>query len=94
MEGKERETLIRDSVCCEQACEKIAEGENVEMKDMNELLNTADMLVYTNENCTGCNKCVRVCPTLVSNIAQEGKIWVNGKSCVACGACKSEAKRS
>lgn len=57
------------------------------MKDMSELLNTADMLVYTNENCTGCNKCVRVCPTLVSNIAQEGKIWVNRESCVACGAC-------
>ncbi len=57
------------------------------MKDMNELLNTADMLIYTNENCTGCNKCVRVCPTLVSNIAQDGKIWVNGDSCVACGAC-------
>ncbi len=57
------------------------------MKDMNELLNTADMLIYTNENCTGCNKCVRVCPTLVSNIAQGGKIWVNRESCVACGAC-------
>lgn len=57
------------------------------MKDMNELLNTADMLIYTNENCTGCNKCVRVCPTLVSNIAQDGKIWVNRESCIACGAC-------
>ncbi len=57
------------------------------MKDMNELLNTADMLVYTNDQCTGCNKCVRVCPTLVSNIAQEGKIWVNRDSCIACGAC-------
>ncbi len=69
-----------------QTC-KIAKGEKFEMKDMNELLNTADMLIYTNENCTGCNKCVRVCPTLVSNIAQEGKIWVNRESCVACGAC-------
>ena len=59
----------------------------MKMKDMNELLNTADMLIYTNENCTGCNKCVRVCPTLVSNIAQEGKIWVTAESCVACGAC-------
>ena len=69
-----------------QTC-KIAKGEKFEMKDMNELLNTADMLIYTNENCTGCNKCVRVCPTLVSNIAQEGKILVNRESCVACGAC-------
>lgn len=57
------------------------------MKDMNELLNTADKLIYTNDKCTGCNKCVRVCPTLVSNIAQEGKIWVNRDSCIACGAC-------
>lgn len=57
------------------------------MKDMNELRNTTGMLVYTNDSCTGCNKCVRVCPTLISNIAQEGKIWVNKESCVACGAC-------
>lgn len=57
------------------------------MKDRNELLDTKGMLIYTNENCTGCNKCVRVCPTLVSNIAQEGKIYVNHESCVACGAC-------
>lgn len=59
----------------------------MEMKDMNELLDTKGMLVYTKDNCTGCNKCVRVCPTLVSNIAQEGKIWVNRESCIACGAC-------
>ena len=57
------------------------------MKDIEELKNSKDMLVYTNDNCTGCNKCVRVCPTLVSNIAQEGKIWVNRESCVSCGAC-------
>lgn len=57
------------------------------MKDMNELRNTTGMLVYSNDSCTGCNKCVRVCPTLISNIAQEGKIWVNKESCVACGAC-------
>lgn len=57
------------------------------MKDRNELLDTKGMLIYTNESCTGCNKCVRVCPTLVSNIAQEGKIYVNRESCVACGAC-------
>ncbi len=57
------------------------------MKDMNGLLDTKGMLIYTNESCTGCNKCVRVCPTLVSNIAQEGKIYVNRESCVACGAC-------
>lgn len=57
------------------------------MKDRNGLLDTKGMLIYTNESCTGCNKCVRVCPTLVSNIAQEGKIYVNRESCVACGAC-------
>ncbi len=57
------------------------------MKDINELQDTQGMLIYTNENCTGCNKCVRVCPTLVSNIAQDNKIFVNRDSCVACGAC-------
>ena len=57
------------------------------MKDMNELRNTEGMLIYTNEDCTGCNKCVRVCPTLVSNIAQDIQILVYPKSCLDCGAC-------
>lgn len=44
-------------------------------------------LIYTNDNCTGCNKCIRTCPTLVSNQAMEGKVKVNNDNCVACGAC-------
>ncbi len=44
-------------------------------------------LVYTNENCTGCNKCVRACPTLVSNVALDGKVQVNNDNCVVCGDC-------
>lgn len=44
-------------------------------------------LVLTNENCTGCNKCVRVCPTLISNVALDGKVRVNNENCIACGAC-------
>ena len=32
-------------------------------------------LIYTNDLCTGCNKCVRGCPVLTANIAtQEGYV--------------------
>lgn len=55
--------------------------------EMEVLKDHSGMLVYTTDDCTGCNKCVRVCPTLVSNVAGEGKIWVNRDGCVACGAC-------
>ena len=45
-------------------------------------------LVYTNDLCTGCNKCVRECPVLISNVAtQEGKVTVDSDYCIACGAC-------
>ena len=45
-------------------------------------------LVYTNDKCTGCNKCVRTCPVLTSNIATEpGKVTVSETDCIACGAC-------
>ena len=48
-------------------------------------------LVYTNENCIGCNKCISVCPVITANKAVEcdGKsvIQVNPESCVGCGAC-------
>ncbi len=45
-------------------------------------------LIYTNDNCTGCNKCVRTCPVLTSNVATEiGKVTVSDTDCIACGAC-------
>lgn len=45
-------------------------------------------LVFTNDKCTGCNKCVRTCPVLTSNIATEpGKVTVSETDCIACGAC-------
>ena len=45
-------------------------------------------LVYTNDLCTGCNKCVRECPVLMANYAtQEGHVSVDSDGCIACGAC-------
>lgn len=45
-------------------------------------------LVYTNDQCSGCNKCVRECPVLISNIATEpGQVTVDSNHCIACGAC-------
>lgn len=45
-------------------------------------------LVYTNDQCTGCNKCVRECPVLTANVAIEaGKVLVDSEKCIACGAC-------
>lgn len=48
-------------------------------------------LVYTNEECIGCNHCISACPVLEANcsLAENGKdlIYVNGDACVHCGAC-------
>ena len=50
-----------------------------------------DSLVYTNDNCMGCNKCISVCPVLTANHAViengKNKIAVDGRQCVSCGAC-------
>jgi len=50
-----------------------------------------DALIYTNDNCVGCNKCISVCPVLTANQAVlengENKIIVNGDQCISCGAC-------
>ncbi|MCR5322544.1 MAG: EAL domain-containing protein [Lachnospiraceae bacterium] len=50
-------------------------------------------LVFTNENCIGCNKCIRACSCVGACISTEpdengnSRIVVNGSLCVACGAC-------
>lgn len=55
--------------------------------------NTSKKLVYTNEKCQGCNRCISVCPVLTanyftsSNNGQARRIEVHSENCIACGAC-------
>ncbi len=48
-------------------------------------------LVYTNDNCVGCNKCIGACSAMGANIHVEengvSRIEVDGDKCIACGAC-------
>lgn len=48
-------------------------------------------LVYTNDDCVGCNRCISVCPVLQANHAivegQKNLVQVDGDACVHCGAC-------
>ena len=48
-------------------------------------------IVYTNDNCIGCNKCIKVCSAIGACVSTEEKgkarIEVDGSKCVACGSC-------
>lgn len=48
-------------------------------------------LVYTNEKCQGCNRCISVCPVLTANYSVQtehsSRIQVHGENCISCGAC-------
>lgn len=51
----------------------------------------ATRLIYTNDQCVGCKRCISVCPVLNANmVSPEGsnsKIEVNSKQCISCGSC-------
>lgn len=49
-------------------------------------------LIFTNDKCVGCNKCISVCSCMgatVADVNADGKnvILVDGDKCIACGAC-------
>ncbi len=49
-------------------------------------------LIYTNDKCVGCNKCISVCSCMGATVAdytEDGNniIHVDGDKCIACGAC-------
>lgn len=48
-------------------------------------------LVFTNDNCIGCNKCIAACPIITANRAvrneEKSLILVDGDKCISCGAC-------
>lgn len=60
---------------------KILKGKNMKEKS----------IVYTNDRCIGCNKCIKVCSVIGACISKEengkARIEVDGKRCVACGSC-------
>ncbi len=55
------------------------------------MTNEHNSLVYTNDNCIGCNKCIGVCSCTGANISKvedgKNKIIVVSSKCVGCGAC-------
>ncbi|MBE5906773.1 MAG: 4Fe-4S dicluster domain-containing protein [Lachnospiraceae bacterium] len=50
-----------------------------------------EKLIYTNDLCVGCNRCIRACNSPGANVARnvDGRniIDVNPEKCIACGAC-------
>lgn len=48
-------------------------------------------IIFTNNNCIGCNKCISVCSCEGANISEikdgKNRIEVDGTKCIACGAC-------
>ncbi len=57
------------------------------------MANSYDSLVFTNDNCIGCNKCIHECSCMGACVSSEpdeygnSRIEVDGTKCVACGAC-------
>lgn len=55
-------------------------------------------LVFTNDNCVGCNKCISACSCLGANVQSEkdgqNRIEVDGDRCIACGACFDVCKHN
>lgn len=57
------------------------------------MANEIESLVFTNDNCVGCNKCISACSCMGACISGDpdengiSKIHVDGSKCIACGAC-------
>lgn len=55
-------------------------------------MDTNNSLVFTNDFCQGCNRCISVCPVITANYSATGengtqKIHVHPENCINCGAC-------
>ncbi|MBP3476772.1 MAG: EAL domain-containing protein [Lachnospiraceae bacterium] len=55
-------------------------------------------LIYTNDNCIGCNRCISGCPVLGANVAVsingQNHIHVDGDKCLHCGRCLAACKHN
>ena len=61
---------------------------------------TPKSLVYTNDNCVGCGKCISACNCIGACVPIEGdepgrvRILVDPERCIGCGACFSACERN
>ena len=49
-------------------------------------------VVIHEENCIGCNSCIRVCPIPTANRVEDNAVHVNSKECIRCGECVKVCK--
>ncbi len=55
-------------------------------------MKSSDSLVFTNDRCQGCNRCISVCPVITANYSantnqDNQRINVHPENCINCGAC-------
>lgn len=55
-------------------------------------MSTNESLVYTNDRCQGCNRCISVCPVVTANYSattseDKQRINVHPENCINCGSC-------
>lgn len=54
-------------------------------------LNHSSDRIFTNDNCTGCNRCITACTIPEANVAVvengENKIYIDGDKCIGCAKC-------
>ena len=55
-------------------------------------------IIFTNDNCVGCNRCIASCPILGACVAvtKNGKnrVEVNSEKCISCGYCLNVCKHN
>ena len=51
-------------------------------------------MIFTNNKCIGCDRCLRECPSLLANKALGDRIDVNSEMCIQCGYCFDNCKHS
>lgn len=56
-------------------------------------------LIFTNDNCIGCNRCISGCPVLGANVSVkresgENHIYVDNDKCLHCGRCLASCRHN
>jgi len=60
------------------------------VRDEAPLARPAAVATVASERCTGCGRCVEVCPTGAITLGADGKAHVRAAVCRGCGLCVEE----
>lgn len=86
------EEFMEICFCCPCCCVAMDVCRNGDRSIKNRFSGSGFTMVANHDNCTGCGKCISICPQKIITKREDGKVVIDQDHCMGCGFCKTQCE--